>query len=127
MSNQPRVLVIEDEPSLVEALEQELRHGGCEVFTAQNGVAGMEMALQYQPDLIVLDLLLPRLGGLEMLEKIRTYDWGKAATVVVLTNFDEPSLIARANELGVTDYLVKANYKLADIVSVVRRRLDSLT
>lgn len=123
MADPIRVLVIEDDPDLLEALEREFRHSGCEVFAAWDGVSGMEMALQYEPDVIVLDLLLPRLEGLPMLEKIRRYDWGKSARVVVLTNFDDPSLIAKANKLGVVEYLVKANYKLADIVTAVKRHV----
>lgn len=124
MNQQHRVLIIEDDQDLAGALEQEIRHSGCEVFLARDGVSGMEMALQYRPDIILLDLLLPRLGGLEMLEKIQAFDWGKAAKVMVLTNFDDPTLIQKANRLGVADYLVKANYQLADIVTAVRQHLD---
>lgn len=124
MNDQRRVLVIEDDLDLLDALERELRHSGCEVFTARDGVAGLEIALQYQPNLILLDLLLPRMKGLPMLKKLRKYKWGKAVQVVVLTNFDEPSFIKEANELGVEEYLVKSNRALTNIVSIVKRQLE---
>lgn len=123
MAESSRILIIEDEGDLLAALEREFRHAGMEVFTAQNGVDGLEMALQYQPKVILLDLLLPRIAGMDMLRKLRSYDWGRSVQVVVLTNFEDPSLIHEANELDVAYYLVKANYKLADIVSVVQRLL----
>jgi DNA-binding response OmpR family regulator len=126
MSTQKRVLVIEDEIELVDALERELRHSGCEVFTARDGVTGLEIALQYEPDLILLDLLLPRLKGMPMLERLREYRWGKAARVVVLTNFEDPSLIKEANKLGVKEYLVKSNYALTDIVAIIKRHLHQI-
>lgn len=118
-----RIVIIEDDPDLLDALMREFRHSGFEVFGARDGVEGMEMALQYQPQVILLDLLLPQLEGLDMLKNLRRYDWGKAVTVIVLTNFDDPSHISEANELGVRDYLVKANYSLAEIVERVKQAL----
>ena len=123
-TNQKRVLIIEDEIDLVDALERELRHSGCEVFTARDGITGLEIALQYEPNLILLDLLLPRLKGLPMLQKLREYKWGQTVQVIVLTNFEDPSLIQEANTLGVTQYLVKSNYALADIIAMVKRELQ---
>lgn len=122
-----RILVVEDDIDLLEALEREFRHNGFEVFGARDGISGIEIALQNHPQIILLDLLLPQLEGLSMYEKIQRYDWGKKVPVIVLTNYDDPIFTRKAAKLGVVDYMIKADYKPSQIVRRVKQYLERQT
>jgi DNA-binding response OmpR family regulator len=122
-----RILIVEDDPDLLEVLQREFRHNGFEVFGARDGVAGMEITLQNHPDVILLDLLLPQLEGLSMYEKIQRYDWGKEVPVIVLTNYDDPVFTHKAAKLGVVDYIIKSDHKPSEIAHRVKEYLDHST
>lgn len=116
-----RVLIVEDDPDLLEALEREFAHRApeLEVTGVRDGVSALEVAGATRPDVILLDLFIPKLKGLEMLRHLRTSDWGKTARVIVLSNFDEAGFLHEAIALKVADFLVKANYTLAEVVQRV--------
>lgn len=72
-----KILIVEDEESLLKTLGEKFTLEGFEVVKAQNGVEGLRVALQEHPDLILLDIVMPVMGGMEMLGKLRQDDWGK--------------------------------------------------
>lgn len=117
-----RLLIVEDDPDLLEALEREFasRAPELEVSGVRDGVSALEVAHTTQPDIILLDLFIPQLKGLDMLKHLRSSEAGKHVKVIVLTNFDEAGFLQEAIRLGVADFLVKAHYRLADIVQRVR-------
>ena len=121
-----RVLLVEDDPDLLDALERQFREVApdWEVASARDGVAALELALAHKPHVIVLDLMVPRMRGLEMLRRLRKYDWGKDIRVMVLTNFDEGAYLQEAISLNVSDFMVKAHYSLEDVVKRVRSIAD---
>lgn len=114
-----KVLVVEDEDILLTALSEELKSGGYEVDGAGDGVEGLEKVKSFKPDLILLDLLMPKMDGMEMLKKLRENDETKNIPVVILTNLSDYERISEALALGAMDYLVKANYKLEDLLNKV--------
>ncbi len=118
-----KILVVEDEPSLRVALGDLLVSEGFEVVRAEDGASGLEMAKKEHPDLTLLDVFMPKMGGLEMLAELRKDEWGKNAQVVLLTNSVSSDSVATALEGNVTDYLVKAEWDLADIVHKVKAKL----
>jgi DNA-binding response OmpR family regulator len=113
----PRILVVEDERKMLRALERALRDGGYEVVTAADGEAGCQLALSEQLDCIVLDLLLPGRGGLEVLAEIRRA--GKTVPVLILTAQDGIDDRVTGLDAGADDYLIKP-FALAELLARLR-------
>jgi two-component system response regulator ResD len=120
-----RVLLVEDEQDLLEVLMGKFERSGFEVFGAKNGDEGLALALAHHPDIILLDLLMPKKGGSGMLEELRKDEWGKGAQVIILTNLTgTASVVAGLLEKGVYEYLVKASWSIEDIVKRVKEKLS---
>lgn len=118
-----KILVVEDETFLVKIYAVKLRKEGFEVSIANDGVEAVKLAAAEKPDLILLDLILPKMNGFEALEKIRANPDNKHTPVIVLSNLGQEEDIKRAEALGANDYLVKANFSIQDIVSRIRAKL----
>lgn len=119
-----KILVVEDEEILLTALTEELTSGGYEVEGAENGKVGLEKAASYKPDLILLDLVMPEMDGMEMLQELKGDEGLREIPVVILTNLSDYERISEALSLGAMDYLVKANYKLEDLLEKVKNVLS---
>ena len=117
----PIVLIIEDDQILLRMLEGALTKRGFTVLEAKNGIDGIRVLDTNTPTLILLDIHMPQMDGLTMLERIRT--GGKRVPVLMLTNLNDPDFIARAAELGVVEYLIKSEWEIDDIVKKVAERL----
>lgn len=124
MADKAKVLVVEDEEILLTGLKEELESGGYEVEGAGDGVEGLEKVKSFKPDLILLDLLMPKMDGMEMLQKLKADSETRDVPVVILTNLSDYEKISEALSLGAMDYLVKANYKLEDLLDKVRTVLS---
>jgi DNA-binding response OmpR family regulator len=118
------VLVIEDDTSMLDVLAYKITEAGFEVLKAQNGQEGLELALREQPDLILLDLLLPKLSGLNLLEALRKDKKGKQIPVFVLTNLTENSAIYKSVALNSAAYYIKSNSSLEHIATEVKNKLS---
>lgn len=117
------ILYIEDQARLRKLLSSFLEKAGYEVFTASDGELGLKILEEKKPDLLVLDLILPKKDGYEILEIIRTREEIKNIPVVILTNLEEKYDIQKAMSYGVRAYLVKANYGLEEIVEKIKEIL----
>ena len=120
MPDKAKILVVEDEEILLTALKEELTQGGYEVEGAVDGVEGLEKVKSFLPDLVLLDLLMPKMDGMEVLQKLKGDNKTKDVPVVILTNLSDYEKISEALSLGAMDYLVKANYRLEDLLDKVR-------
>lgn len=119
-----KILIVEDETPLRNAVSDILTFEGFEVFQAKNGQEGLNAALKEHPDLILLDLMMPVMDGLTMLEKLRQdADYGKKAAVILLTNINDPEKVAMATEAGSYDFLVKSDWNIEDVVKKIKGRL----
>lgn len=114
---------IEDDNSLRKVLHDKLKLEGFSVLEAKDGEEGLSIALSQHPDLILLDVLMPKIGGIEMLKKLREDTRGKDIPVIIFSNFSEMGNIASAIELSVNDYLVKSNWTLDDILVKIKEKL----
>ena len=114
------VLVIEDEDDMRSAIATALDRSGYHVIEAMNGQDGVTKALEYEPNLILLDLLMPIKDGHTALKEIRETEWGKDAKVVILTAMDDAANLGKAYEGGITDYITKSEVSLADLIAKVR-------
>lgn len=119
-----KILVVEDETFLVKIYAVKLKKEGFDVSIANDGEEAVRMAASVKPDLILLDLILPKMNGFEALEKIRATPENKKTPVIVLSNLGQEEDIKRAEALGADDYLVKANFSIQDIVAKIRGTLD---
>ncbi len=119
-----RILFIEDESALQKTLGEVLRENGYEVISALDGETGIKSAKTKKPDLILLDLILPKLSGFEVLKQLKKDEETKNIPVIVLTNLEEVKDVEKAMELGATTYLVKANYSLKEVVDKIKAALE---
>lgn len=122
--NRKTILVADDEKDLREALFTVLAAEGHEVLTADNGEDALLIALKEHPDLILLDLVMPSLGGQEVLTRLRADEWGKHVKIIILTALDDMSTLSATIEKGGLDYMVKSDWKLKDIVRRVKEKLE---
>jgi len=115
----PKILIIEDERGIAGMYEFKLQKEGYEVRCAYDGEEGLELAEEFRPDLILLDLRMPVMSGGEMLERLRATDWGSGIRVVILTNISKDEAPASLRLLRVDRYIVKAHYTPAQVVGIV--------
>lgn len=114
-----KILFIEDEEALQRAMGDTLSKNGYEVINASDGEAGIRVAKNDSPDLILLDLVLPKKSGFEVLQTLKADEATKKIPVIVLTNLEGSEDVERALSSGATTYLVKANYSVHDIVTKI--------
>ena len=100
-----RVLVVDDDPKVVELLQEFLVAKGYEVITAGDGVEGLQKVKEERPHLILLDIRMPKMDGLEVLRQLRQID--KEVGVIMITAENEMEIAGKAMELGAFDYIVK--------------------
>ena len=116
----PKVLLVEDDRLLRKAADAALRERGYAVVTAADGVAALQAARAERPDLILLDLIMPRMHGYEVLRTLKADAQLADVPVLVLTNLGAESDTQIATQAGAADYLIKASLSLEDLM----RRVD---
>ena len=119
-TNKKKVLVVDDNVDLNTVLVDKFNMSGLEARGASDGEDGLKKALEFRPDMILLDLVMPKMDGIEMLKKLREDKWGEQAKVMVLTLIDETDRIAKVMEYNVQGYIVKTNYSLDGIVKMIK-------
>lgn len=118
------VLVVEDEDFLVRALKDNLVSEGYTVAVAVDGEQVFDELKKKTPSLILLDLLLPKKNGFDVLKEIRQSPEWQLIPVVILSNLGEDSEIKRALELGANDYFVKSQHPIQEVIEKVREYLE---
>lgn len=109
MTPQPRVLMVEDHPDIADLYQLKLQLEGYRVAVASDGVVGLSLARSLLPDLILLDIHVPQLDGLQVLAALREDETTDHMPVVICSEDDNPQLMNEAHRLGAVAYLVKAN------------------
>ena len=118
-----KILVVEDEQSLLSALVAKFSKENFKVIEARDGEQGLERALAEHPDLILLDIVMPKMDGVTMLKRLRRNEWGKKVPVIMLTNLSDDKKVEEAVKFGSHDYLVKSDWSINDVVKKVRSKL----
>lgn len=124
MTTGRRVLLIEDDRFLRRAGEASLRQRGFAVTVAVDGQEGLAKVREEIPDLILLDLLMPKLSGIEVLRALRSDEATRKIRVLILSNSSREQDLEEIKALGVTDYLVKANLSLQELGDRVAQLLE---
>ena len=124
------ILVVEDEKILVNILEEKLASEGFQVIKAFDGDEGLDLAKKEHPDLILLDILLPKVDGLTMLKKLREDSWGSHAEVMILTNVVDTAKIVEGMNINMDvnntyEYVLKTSQSLDELVSRIKLRFKT--
>jgi DNA-binding response OmpR family regulator len=104
-----KIVIVEDNASLSDIYKTRLEILGYKCFAAMDGIAALYFIQREQPDLVLLDLMVPDVAGDQILKRMRTSDWGKNIPVLIISNLNEADAPAGLRELGIVDYIVKAN------------------
>jgi len=120
-----KILIIEDEKILVEMYKSKLRRNNFQVISVFSSEEGMEILKKEKPDLIILDILLPRENGITFLEKTRKLKGISKIPVIVFSNYDDPVTREKAMKLGVKDYLIKTQFTPRELLEEVKKYFET--
>jgi DNA-binding response OmpR family regulator len=118
-----KILIVEDDAVMREAVGEYMKEEGFEIVYASDGEEGVNLAKEKIPDLILLDIILPKKDGYEVIKDIKADEKAKKIPIVLLTNLGSLSDVDKAINMGATTYLVKADYKLEEVAKKVKEIL----
>jgi DNA-binding response OmpR family regulator len=118
-----KILLVEDDNSLANVYITRLQAEGFDVRRVPNGEEALAAALEYKPDLILLDVMMPKVSGFDVLDILRNTPETANSKVIMLTALSQDADRQRAEELGVDDYLVKSQVVIADVVDKIKQHL----
>ena len=118
-----KILLVEDDVTLVKMYERKFLSDGYEVSIAYDGLEGLEKVAAEKPDLVLLDIMLPKLDGLAMFKKMRSQPATFSTPVILLTNFGQEDAIFECYKLGAIDYMVKSDVTPQQVVDKVKKFL----
>ena len=120
-----KILVIDDDPAMTELLSLVLAPTKAQIFTSNSGEEGLRLVKEHDPDIVLLDLMMPKMDGWQVTENIRSIS---SVQILILSVIDNPGLVARALDKGADDYLVKpvpTGILIAHINNLTRRRMSA--
>lgn len=121
-----KIAIVEDDLAIAQMYRLKFEAEGYKVEIAANGKIGLELCEDMQPDMVLLDLMMPEMNGDEMLQKMRKADWGKKPQVIILTNVSEQEAPDKLKELDVIDYIVKAEMTPSQVAAMVKEKLTAV-
>ncbi len=119
-----KILIIEDDSILQKALLEFLTAEGFETMSALDGEEGVKIGKEKKPDLILLDIVLPKMDGYEVLKAMKADENTKKIPIILLTNLGSLNDVQKALDLGATTYLIKADYKLEEVTKKIKEVLN---
>lgn len=123
MQTKKKILLVEDDTALASVYKSRLELEGFEVAHVPNGELALSTALEFKPDLVVLDAMMPKINGFDVLDILRNTPETTNVHVIMLTALSQPSDKERAKDLGADDYLVKSQVVISDVVERIRHHL----
>ena len=123
METKKKILLVEDDETLADVYQQRLELEGFEVQHTSNGEDALVAATKFQPDLILLDVMMPKLNGFDVLDILRNTPATRNVHIIMLTALSQPKDAERAKELGADDFLVKSQVVIGDVVARIKHQL----
>lgn len=120
-----KIIIIEDDAFLLELSSRKLKELDYEMFEASDGESGLAMIQKEKPDLVLLDLGLPKMDGMEVLKEIRRDPKLKKTKVLIFSNYSDRQKVKEGLDLDISDYLIKAHFTLDEVVEKVEKLLAS--
>lgn len=122
-----KILIIEDDELLLAVLESKLNKEGYDVISARDGEEGLQKIKQESPDLVLLDIIMPKMNGLEVMKKVQEDKSLAPPPIIVISNSGQPVELDEARKLGATDWLVKAAFDPGEVLEKVKKVLKETT
>jgi len=119
-----KLIIIEDEETLLNLLDKKLNQEGYSVDIARDGEEGLEKIKNNKPDLILLDIVMPKMGGFEVMEILRKDEELSKIPIIIISNSGQPVELDRAKELGVVDWLIKTDFDPQEVVDKVKKQFS---
>lgn len=126
-NNNKKILVVEDDAFVMDIYRTKLTREGFAVAEAKNGVEAVKYLEKNMPDLMLLDIVMPYMDGLAVLEKMNENEKWKNIPVILLTNLSQKEEVERCLRLGAKDYLIKSHFTPAEVVEKIRTHLTGKT
>jgi DNA-binding response OmpR family regulator len=125
MSDKKTILIAEDEAAMLSALTNKFTKEGFQVIAARDGEEALKLFSENKPDLVMLDIVMPKMNGIEVVKKIRSdQKRGIDIPILMLTNLSDADSVSEAAKYQVYDFLVKTDWRLDDVAVLVRKRLN---
>ena len=118
-----KILIIEDEELIVDLLQKKLTIEGYTVSVARNGEEGLKLMRESKPDIILLDIIMPKKGGFEVMEEMQKDKELKKISVIVISNSGQPVELDRAQKLGARDWLIKTEFNPQEVIEKVKKQI----
>ena len=118
--------VFEDEELIISLLQRKLEQEGYKVLVARDGIEGMEKMEDEIPDLVLLDIVMPRMGGIEVMTEMRKNKKLRLIPVIIISNSGQPVELDKAKELGARDWLIKTEFDPKEVISKVKKQKDQI-
>ena len=122
-----KILLVEDDETLAKVYKDRLEMEGFEVAHANNGESALEAAVKNVPDLVLLDVMMPKMNGFDVLDILRNTPATKNVRIIMLTALSQPKDAERAKDLGADDFLIKSQVVISDVVERVKHQLGMET
>jgi CheY-like chemotaxis protein len=120
-----KILIIEDEEILISLLQRKLTQENYEITIARDGEEGLKKMKEVRPDLILLDIIMPKKGGFEVMEEMQKDKGLEKIPVIIISNSGQPVEIDRAQKLGVEDWLIKTEFDPQEVIEKVKRQIGN--
>ena len=118
-----KILLVEDEEIMIDLLQRKLTQEGYEISVARNGEEGLKIMKKIKPDLVLLDIIMPKMGGFEVMEEMAKDKELKKIPVIVISNSGQPVELDRAQKLGAKDWLIKTEFDPQEVVNKVKKQI----
>ena len=118
-----KILMIEDEEIMIDLLQRKIAQEGYEISVARNGEEGLAAMKEKKPDLVLLDIIMPKMGGFEVMEKMQKDKDLKKIPVIVISNSGQPVEIDRAQKMGAEDWLIKTQFDPKEVIEKIKKQI----
>ncbi|MDD5290564.1 MAG: response regulator [Patescibacteria group bacterium] len=123
-SSKIKILLVEDDPFLLSMYNTKFEMENFKVVTAEDGEKGLKLALKEMPDVILLDIMLPRMDGFEVLKALKADKKTSGIPVILLTNLSQKEKVKEGLSLGANDYLIKAHFMPSEVVEKIKKLIN---
>ena len=118
-----KILLVEDEEIMIGLLQRKLTQEGYEISVARDGEEGLKTMKEIKPDLILLDIIMPKMGGFEVMKEMAKDEELKKIPVIIISNSGQPVELDRAQKLGAKDWLIKTEFDPQEVVDKVVKQI----
>jgi len=118
-----KILLVEDEDIMLNLLQRKLTQEGYDVFVARDGEEGLKIMREIMPDIVLLDIIMPKKGGIEVMEEMQKEPKLKTLPVIIISNSGQPVELDKAKELGAKDWLIKTEFDPQEVIDKVVKQI----